>query len=190
MRKLFLAAFAVFAFASVNAQTEKGNWVIGGNSSISFASTTATVEFEGTQVGEDLKTSVFTVTPSVGYFVMDNLSVGLDLGFTSTKIEDATTSAMSAVPVGTYYFEAGDNLKPFVGLGAGFISTSSGDDDALKSSGLALRGSAGLAYFINESISINFVAQYLNTNQKNKADNNIETKNSSIGLGVGFSLFL
>ena len=195
MKKLLLcAALAVFAITSVNAQTEKGNWVISGSTSISFASTSATFEFDGEEAGEDEKLSNFSITPAVGYFVIDNLAVGVDLSFSSLKEdydgEDYTVSSFYVMPTGTYYFSAGDSLKPYVGVGFGLISTSSGDEDINKSSGLAIRGKGGLAYFLNESIALDFSVQYLNTNQKNKEESDFVTKNSSIGVGLGFSLFL
>jgi outer membrane protein len=194
MKKLLLAAFAVFAFTSVDAQTEKGNWVFGGNTSLSFASTKAKVEVDGNEVDGDLTSTVFSVTPSVGYFVIDNLAVGLDLSFTSNKNDngdtDVTTSSFSVLPMGTYFFDAGESFKPYVGAGVGLISTSSGDEDINKSSGLAIRGKGGVAYFLNESIALDFSVQYLNSSQKNKENSDVVTKNSSFGVGFGFSIFL
>lgn len=194
MKKLLLAAFAVFAFTSVNAQTEKGNWVFSGNTSISFASTKAKVEVDGNESGGELSSSVFTLTPSLGYFVIDNLAVGLDLSYTSTKIDDdsveSTTSSFAVLPMGTYFFEAGDNFKPYVGVAGGLISTSSGDEDSNKSNGLAIRGKGGIAYFLNESIALDFSAQYVHTSQKNKENNDVVTNNNSFGVGFGFSIFL
>ncbi|QHI36075.1 hypothetical protein IMCC3317_14280 [Kordia antarctica] len=195
MKKIILAAVAIFGFAfTANAQTEQGKWVISGSTSISFATTNLTLEFEGEEISDDAKASIFSFTPSVGYFVINNLAVGLDLSFSSAKNDDGTTdvttSSFSSILGGTYYFEAGDKFKPFVGLGAGLISTSSGDDDVLKSNGLALRGKGGVAYFVNESLSVDFSVLYLNTNQKNKENNDLVSKNSSLAVGLGFSLFL
>jgi len=186
---LLTAAIAVFGFI-VNAQTEKGQWVIGGNSSISFTSTKTNFEFDGEEVGDEIDSSIFTVTPSVGYFVMDNLSVGMDVGLQFTKSGDVKTSTTSLIPNAVYYFDGGDKLKPFVGLGVGLASLSQGDEDEQKFSGLLLRGTGGLAYFINDSISLNFVVQYINTNQKNKANEDIVSKNNNIGAGLGIWFFL
>ncbi len=194
MKKLLLFVTIAFLSYTVNAQTEKGKWIISGSTSISYATTNLTLEFEGEEISDDTKGSIFSLTPSVGYFVINNLAVGLDLSFASTNNDngttDVTTSSFSSILGGTYYFEAGDKFKPFVGLGAGLITTSSGDDDALKSNGLALRGRGGLAYFVNQSLSIDFSVLYLNTNQKNKENSDLVSKNSSIAVGLGFSLFL
>lgn len=174
---------------SISAQTEKGKWLLGGNSSVSYTSTKTTFEFDGEEAG-DQDSSIFTINPEVGYFVMDNLSVGLGVGFSSTKVGESKASTAIVTPNATYFFEAGDNLKPFVSLGAGLASTSAGDDDSQKSSGLAIRGLGGLAYFVSESVSVNFLVQYLNTNQKNKSDSDLVSKNSNIGAGVGFFIYL
>jgi outer membrane protein len=194
MKKLLLFVTVAFLSFTVNAQTEQGKWMISGSTSISYATTNLTLEFDGEEISDDTKGSLFSFTPSVGYFVINNLAVGLDLSFASTNNDngttDVTTSSFSSILGGTYYFEAGDKFKPFIGLGAGIISTSSGDDDTLKSSGLVLRGKGGLAYFVNQSLSIDFSVLYLNTSQKNKENSDLVSKNSSIAVGLGFSLFL
>lgn len=193
-KNLLIAVAFVFTLANVNAQTEKGNFMFSGGSSFSFTSANAQTEFNGEQVGDDLKTSLFTLNPSAGYFVMDNLAVELEFAFTSTKTDDGagdvTTSSLAALPGARYYFDAGDKFKPFVGVNAGIISTSSGDEDVLKSNGFTFGGKAGVAYFLNENVSLDFLVRYINSNQKNKADDNLETKNSNIALGFGFSIFI
>lgn len=193
MKKLLLIVI-VLTGLTVNAQTEKGNWIISGGTSVSFASTNLTLELDGQEISDDTSGSIFTLSPSVGYFVINNLAVEFDLAFTSNKIDNGTTetktSSLMSTLGGTYYFDAGSKIKPFLGLGAGYITTSSGDSDALKSNGLALTGKGGIAYFISNSISADFFVQYLNSNQKNKANSNLESKNSSLALGLGFSLYL
>lgn len=194
MKKLFLVAIiAMFSF-TMNAQTEKGNWVIGGTTTMSFGHTTSTAEFDGVESDDDLKTTTINITPSVGFFVIDNLSVGFDLGFNSNKSKinenENKVSSFSVIPNAAYYFNASDKFKPYVGLGAGYIATSRGDDDSDKSSGLAIRGKGGLAYFITESIAVNFAVEYLNTSQENKENSDLKIKNSGIGAGLGISFFL
>lgn len=83
MKKLFLVG-ALALFGAINAQTEKGSWVVAGSTTLGFNSIKSEVKYDG--VTEDGPTlSTFTLTPSVGYFVMDNIAVGLDLGYTSIK---------------------------------------------------------------------------------------------------------
>ena len=193
MKNNILTVFVLLltiSFTTINAQTDQGNWVLGGSTTFSFSSTNTKLEFDGEQQGDDLKSSAINITPSVGYFVIDNLAVGLDLGYTSTKVEDETSSTFTGVLGGSYYFNASDNLKPYVGLGGGYTIINYSDEDAEKFSGLTLRGVGGIAYFINESISFNFLVQYLNLNLKNKADSDFVSKSSSIGAGVGVYLYL
>ena len=59
------------------------------------------------------------------YFVSDNISVGLEVGFLSfgTDIEESTFSAIPISLKGEYYF-LDDNFRPFVGLGIGYYMVS------------------------------------------------------------------
>ncbi|AGC77276.1 outer membrane protein [Nonlabens dokdonensis] len=193
MKKLLLAAIAIATMGITNAQTEKGKWTFGGSTTASFASNTFTPEFNGTE-GEESTISEFTFTPNAGYFVMDNLAVGIDLSYTSSKEEqngfDFTTNTIALLPNATYFFEAGDNFKPFVSAGAGLISSSFGDDDSDKFSGFAFTGEAGVAYFINSNVSLDFMVRYLNATLSNKENDDFKNKNSALGVGIGFSIFL
>jgi outer membrane protein len=77
MKKLLLAGAIAF-FGLSNAQMTKGDWVISGNTGIGF-NNMETKKVNG-QTFDGTKVSTFAVTPSVGYFVIDKLAVGIDLG--------------------------------------------------------------------------------------------------------------
>lgn len=92
MKKITLCAvIAVFSLISVQAQEEKlnqttkGKWLFGSEAGISFASSSADFEFDGEDSGVESKVSSFRINPNVGYFVIDNLSIGLDVDFTALK---------------------------------------------------------------------------------------------------------
>ena len=197
MRKLLLTIAIAVIGITVNAQTEKGNWVVGGSTTVSFGSTKSTIE----DTDIELKISEIQIIPSLGYFVIDNLAVGIDLTFSYTKFEDdfgalfgeseSEESSLAAVLGGTYYFQTNDDkLKPYVGIGGGLVYNSIGEEDADKDNGFALSGKAGLAYFLNDSIAIDFIVNYRYISLKNKEIEDLKTKSSNIGVGVGFSLFL
>ena len=86
MKKLTLIA-ALAMVSAVQAQTEpattlptaKGNWIIGGSTNLGFTSNKATQKSGDFSV-DGQKTTNFNVTPTVGYFAIDNLAVGLNLG--------------------------------------------------------------------------------------------------------------
>lgn len=204
MKKIILcAAMAVFGFANTNAQdadggsnTTQGTWFFGADAGITFVSTKATPEFDGNETGEETKTSVISFTPSANYFVMDNLAIGLDLLFQSSKEEysepgysdDYTTTTFAIIPNATYFFADG-NFRPFLGAGVGYMSAG-GEEDVDKYGGLVIKGQGGVAYFINNSVALNFGVEYLNSSLSNKEESDYKIKSNTFGVGVGFSFFL
>jgi len=197
MKKLLLTAAAVFAITTVSAQTEQGNWIIGTDTGIAFTSSSSSFEFDGISSDEEASVSTFDLSPNVSYFIMDNLSIGLGFTFSSSTTtfnfnnqETKTKSnSISIIPNATYFFKT-DKLAPFVGFGAGLISASAGDEDFQKNSGLVFSGAAGLAYFTSDFVSINFIVNYTNATISNKERSEFKTKTNSLGLGIGFSVYL
>ncbi|WP_026755662.1 OmpW family outer membrane protein [Sediminibacter sp. Hel_I_10] len=203
MKKLlFMTAIAVFGLTNLSAQEEnlskttKGTWFFGADAGITFAANKTTAEFDGQDVGVDSKVSTVSITPSANYFVMDNLAIGLDLLFSSTKTEEEFDgldvefkgTTFAAIPNATYFFGEG-SFRPYLGAGVGYLSTGS-DDDITKFSGLVIKGQGGVAYFINTSVALNLGVEYLNANLKNKEESDFENKSNTLGVGLGFSFFL
>src|SRR5690554_4554520 len=82
MKKLILSAMAVFALSFAHAQEEESTFGFGegdifveGN--IGFGSTN--------NKNTEVKTSSFEFNPKAGYFISEDLAVGLELGFGSSK---------------------------------------------------------------------------------------------------------
>src|SRR5690554_1664089 len=116
MKKLILSAVAVFALTFANAQEgeptfgfSEGDFLIEGN--IGFGSTN--------DKNFDVKTSSFNFNPKAGYFISDDLAVGLDLGFGSNKTEVAGTETAKTSTVGIgafaryYFLELGERFKTY-----------------------------------------------------------------------------
>ncbi|MGC6524731.1 MAG: outer membrane beta-barrel protein [Flavobacteriaceae bacterium] len=194
MKKLFLLTFFTLFSLCLTAQTEKGNWFFGGDTSLGFTSSNAQAENDGKDVGDKLTVSKFSFMPSANYFVMDNLSVGLGLLFESATEKEGSdedkTSSFAALPTATYFFKSDSQIVPFVGLGAGLMSTSYGDKDENKYNGFAFGANGGIAYFISDSVSLNLGLSYLNSSLKNKKNDKYKVKSGNLGVKVGFGIFL
>ena len=123
-----IVAFGAMMFSNeLSAQFESGSKFIGGAFGISSSGSKAT--FGGkTYKGET--TSSFTLMPSVGYFIGDNLAVGMGIGYTSTKTTDpeekdnfSQSSMISFNPFARYYVISEEKFGVFgqfslpVGLG-------------------------------------------------------------------------
>ncbi len=172
MKKLFLVG-ALALFGAMNAQTEKGSWVAGGSTTLGFNNANSKVKSNGNSV-DGPKISTFTVTPSVGYFVINKLAIGIDLGFNSlTSKQDqsemgisyhskSTVSTFSVMPTATYYFKSDSKLLPYLGAGLGFASSKTkseisggySNSSEFKNDGFAWKAKGGLIYLITPSIGI------------------------------------
>ena len=194
MKKLLLVAVvSIFAFTNANAQTEKVNWMFGGDTSISFNSTKSTYEYDGEEDGDTTLTNI-SFTPSANYFVIDNLAIGLGFNFSSRKYgydgeHESKFNSISIIPNATFFFES-DSVVPFIGAGAGLMYASYGDEDSQKQSGLAIMAEGGIAYFLSNSVSINFGVEFLTSTLTAKENDKSKQKATGLGVGVGFAIFL
>jgi outer membrane protein len=206
MKKTILVAIALFAFGFANAQTEEGTWTIGGSTSLGFSSSSSKLK---SGVGGDSfdgpKVTNFNIKPSVGYFVVENLQLGLALGYDTKKVTSksifdsrtskATQNQFSLIPQATYYFGK-SNVKPFLNAGVGYGSLSGSDEattsdgfitEEYSSSGLAWGINGGVSYFVGKSVSFDLSLGYQSLNLSDK-DNN-KTTTSSFVSNVGVSVY-
>lgn len=209
MKKITLIASLIFA-TTLNAQTEptnlptaKGNWIIGGSTNLGFSSNKSTIKTDNYSA-DGQKTTKFNVTPTVGYFVIDNLAVGINLGYEVQKYDEVfydnqqtkvTNSTFSVIPSLTYFVEADSKAFPYVSVGAGygFFNTKTGSYPSTKTNFFALGAKAGLAYFITPSIAIDLGLTYQQLSTKYNAHDGIpESKEiyKNLGAAIGFNFVL
>lgn len=201
MKKLLLAS-AIALFASVQAQTEKGSWVVSGKTGIGFNSATTKYSAQGHSV-DGPEVSTFSVTPSVGYFVIDNLAVGVDLGFTSTKTTfknsdldvnyEDKQQLFSILPNATYYFATATKARPYLGAGIGYGSLTASDifsGDQTTKGGFLWGVKGGLVYLLNSTVGLDLGVGY-NSFTTKQTESGVELKTTANTLGVngGITLF-
>ncbi|AQW89420.1 OmpW family outer membrane protein [Elizabethkingia anophelis] len=192
-KNLLIGAFALLGFAA-SAQTEKGSWVVGGSTSIGFNNVSTKVKSDNTTF-DGPKVNTFTIAPSAGYFVIDKLSVGLDLAYTNatTKYDGAktTSNTFAILPTATYYFTDNTVIKPYLGAGIGYASNTEKEEYRGKSNeytvdGFAWKVKGGFAYFFTPSIAADLGLSY---SQFSNKDNGVRTNVNTFGVGVGLSVF-
>ncbi|KFC34911.1 porin family protein [Elizabethkingia anophelis] len=192
-KNLLIGAFALLGFAA-SAQTEKGSWVVGGSTSIGFNNVSTKVK-SGNTTFDGPKVNTFTIAPSAGYFVIDKLSVGLDLAYTNatTKYDGAktTSNTFAILPTATYYFTDNSVIKPYLGAGIGYASNTEKEEYRGKSNeytvdGFAWKVKGGFAYFFTPSIAADLGLSY---SQFSNKDNGVRTNVNTFGVGVGLSVF-
>lgn len=210
MKKLTLIA-ALAMVSAVQAQTEpvttlptaKGNWIIGGSTNLGFNSNKATQK-SGNYSVDGQKTTNFYVTPTVGYFVIDNLAVGLNLGYEVQKYDalydynqtsKVTNTVFSVIPSVTYFIEADSKAFPYISAGAGYaaVKTKVASTETQNDNFFVWGGKAGLAYFITPNIAIDLGLNYQQLSTKyeqtfSTAENKVILKN--LGASIGFNFVL
>lgn len=155
MKKVILSALAVFAFVSASAQegTEgfaKGDLFISG----AFG-------FGSTKTG-DFKTNDFVVAPKLGYFVTENIALGLALGYETSKIEidpvSAKNNTLSVGAFGRYYATPASKFSLFGQLGLNYNSYDNEfDSEGLgesKGNGFDIALAPGVSYFITSNFAL------------------------------------
>lgn len=205
MKKLLLAG-TMALFGLSNAQMTKGGWVISGNTGLGFNTTSSTTKANG-KSEDGPKISKFSITPSVGYFVINGLAVGIDLGLDNETNkydgDKVTNTRFSVMPTATYYFQTGTKFFPFLGVGIGYatnktkynFSNSIVDpllfDENRTEDGLTWKAKAGVTYMATQSLGVNLGLGFDQFYTKNTYYNReVKTTRSNFGVNVGFSYFI
>lgn len=148
-------------------------------------------------------TKTFSFNPSAGYFIMDNLAIGLSFNITSSKTEiddenyNKSTSTLIA-PTAMYYFPVDGKIRPFAQLSIGLQSvtnkakTPSGMYNSeykqtLNGCGVNIGG--GVAYFVSNYVSIDLCLSYTKSSLKDTDDKEFKHKQSTFGSNIGISLY-
>lgn len=195
MKKITLL-FAILAAGTyvATAQTEKGKIIISGQSNLNFSSVNTKIYYDKEKVGDFGRTTSINLTAGAGYFVIDNLAIGLDAGLNFAQYkeegEDAEKSTtISLIPGLTYYFPLEGQVKPYINAGAGYSFNSSGNTDDDKASGLLYGGNAGVAVFLKDNLSIDLGVGYTQAILKSKSDRKMEARTGGVAAVAGFSIY-
>lgn len=157
MKKTILTFVACAAFLTASAQIEKGAWLFNGSSNLNFSNYSPS--------GGGASQSITQINFKTGYFLAENLTLGLNFNYTA--FGSSSTTGLGAF--GRYY----PGGKFFAGLG--YLSRSSTGTTGKGEFSLE----AGYALFINKSIAVEPSLNYLSGDGY-----------STFGLNVGFGVYL
>jgi len=198
---LLLLLLSTFVFG----QLEKGNIFIQASSSIGFSTEKYSITSAGTTT-EYSKSTHFGFRPKVGYFVIDNLPVGLAINVNTNKTKYTGTSDESSSnnfaigPFARYYFLPQDKLKPMAEISAGFGSskdkyTSSGHTSESKYGIFEFSIGAGASYFVTDHVAFDLLIDYNSTKYKLKSETGQskstlveDTSDKYTGIGVNIGI--
>lgn len=200
MKKKALALNILFFMISTLtfAQTEKGNFLISGQSSISFQSSYINL-FGGAISSEDyISKSGYELefSPSIGYFFVDNLVIGFDSYYILSDGDyQNKTSQFAIMPTVIYYFLPDYKIHPFIQAGFGYttisqkISLNTGSESTQSFKGNTWGGALGTAFLLTNYVSIDLILDYTEINTKFSGDSAIEFKTKGFGAMVGLSFY-
>lgn len=170
LKKLFLTVVIGFATLLCSAQISKGTILAGASSNLGFSNFKPDGGVSYTNFNLDVKG---------GYFIIDNLAVGVGFGLSRLDQTNYTYSTGNFGIFGRYYIMG----KIFAGAGIGVVNTRSDVGNTTnKTSYTNFNVHGGYALFLNPNIA---VEPALNINIDGG-----DTQGVGIGLAVGFTLFL
>ncbi len=165
----------VISIGFLNAQTNQGKFLLGLSSDI-FSLGYTSLKTKSDSGGSEDADKLFSVnlSPKVGYFVIDNLAIGLDFGVgliaNSIGTDNSNTTAwISAGPFVRYYVPT-SKVLPFLELGGALGSQ--GTNTTVK-----YGGGIGLAVPLGEKVMVDVLAGYHSLTYKDREnnDNNYKT---------------
>ncbi|SNT07203.1 Outer membrane protein beta-barrel domain-containing protein [Ekhidna lutea] len=172
MKRLLLLTFLAGSFGLANAQTEEGGWLVGATSNLNFTSTKAD--------GADNSSNHFGLNAGAGYFVIDNLAAGLNLGFNSFSEGDVSGNSFLIGPFARYY------VNGVFFVGASFSSESGSSENEFTEfdySRTIFGLEAGYPVWIVDNVAVEPALVYTSR----KSDDFVNS--NSFGLNVGFRLY-
>ncbi len=155
MRKLLFACVAVLGLVNVTAQEKE---TVGGFEKKDIY-ISGTVGFSNnSNSGSDVSFTNYVISPSVGYFVTENIAVELGLTIGSEErfdgfIGDVVDTNTFGVNLNGIYFFTPSNQFSFV-VGAGISYATIGEENTPDTNAFAIAVAPGVNYFVSESFAL------------------------------------
>lgn len=183
MKKIRLTLVLLLFVSSLYSQYNKGRLIIGGD--LSFSKISQSPKLPGFNLSKTDLTK-YTISPKCGYFVMNNLSIGLGLEFTNevfqNKSLDYSIDSRKTILnfFARYYVPENIFFEASYGVGSGY-SKHSADLNRTISDVSQWSASIGYAFFLNDFLAIEPQFGYQQAKLSNSySSNQIESADVSI----------
>ncbi len=168
MKQITLLLASLLCVQFLFAQTDKGDWLVGGTFSLNTAKNSTTI----------------SVSPNAGYFLLDNFMLGGRLGYEFSELGTTKISSLNIGPFTRYYFH-GSKARPFGEFDLDFqstkLSTSLGSSTE-SAVGFFIGG--GIALFISDNVALETIMGYKNTKVENQAGT------GGFNMRIGFQVYI
>lgn len=167
MKKIFATLVALPMALMSWAQTDNGDWLVGGNFALNTTANTT-----------------ISTSPMAGYFFLNHFALGGSMKLGYEKTGDNKTTILGFGPFARYYFGNG-NLKPFLTTEYLFTSNKFQNPNfrSTVNGGDFLIG-PGLAAFVNENVAIETVLGYVNSKVSK------QPSDGGLAVRIGFQIYL
>lgn len=197
-----VASLSLIFASSMNAQTDRGSFMIGGEIGLSSSSSSITTNGNG-NVGDQLTTNnatQFNIAPSIGYFFANNFAIGVGVDYTLNTSKDRLDSDLLFGPFVRYYIPFGEDKALFFEADFGYgntadqLETDQGTRQALTNVFAGGIG-PGFTIFSSDAIGIEALAKYRFASGNNRITtptNETFTSNSithSFDFSVGLQIY-
>jgi hypothetical protein len=181
MKKVLFAAFLLVSSNAIFAQVDKGQWLVGGSAGFNHSSQ-----------GDDKQTDI-SIAPDAGYFVINQLAVGLapTFDYTKTKTKSGSTTisgsstTYSLAPFVRYYFmPSGEQVNIFADASYGFGSSKVKGGSSVSANYYQIK--AGPAIFLTPNTALELALYYRSFG----GDAYPDDRNNNFGLSAGFQIHL
>ena len=194
MKKTFFLTMALcfFALSVSEAQVNKGRILLGVSTSLSYVNFGSdimslgfsSIKFKANSMEnvdpDVIKVTTLNLSPKIGYFVINNLALGLNLSIGSSidKPESGGKNTTTSFGLGPFvrYYIPGSKVMPFFEISSLFGSISEKYKDQFysssnKSSLRSIGGGAGLAVKLGDKVTFDMMAGYNSMSEKAKENN-------------------
>jgi hypothetical protein len=154
MKKVLLTLSFLMTIVSAFAQTNKGDWMIGGNIRVNTAESNNEV----------------TIQPMAGYFFAKNFAAGTEFKFSYSKFGAEKSRSIGVGPFARYYFNLrNSSFKPLVHSTFTFESVNTNENGSESTNTVtSIYILGGAAYFINQNVALEVLTGYNRSKYENK----------------------
>jgi len=201
-KTLVLIAVLILGGTNVFAQTQKGDFLLGAGTSLDFSFLSSQVSTDSYE-SDKVKNNSFEFTPRVGYFLANNLVVGIDfLTSNATEKEDGDRYKSNTFAIGPFarVYIGNKDVKPFLHAGFGFgknteeynSSYAGYSDEKIKSNLTTYDVGGGVSFFLTPKVALEVGISYGNASSKftNYYNEDATNKVKGIASSIGFSVQL